>query len=84
MNPTTWIKKTDYPMLEFRHSLRAFAAQRAELLAVLQPKAWSRSATVTGAGTPLQRTVISYARWLANHERSHIKHIGRLVNARHK
>jgi hypothetical protein len=78
VNPTTWITQTDYPGLEFRRSLRAFTAQRAELLAVLQPlplKAWSRSATVTGAGKPLQRTVMSYARWLANHERSHTQHI---------
>jgi hypothetical protein len=85
INPTTWIKQTDYPELEFRRSLRAYTAQRARLLAVLQPlppKAWSRSATVTGAGKPLQRTVLSYAEWLANHERSHVKQIARLVNAR--
>ena len=83
VNPTTWIKQTDYPELEFRRSLRAFAAQRAELLAVLQalpPKAWSRSATVTGAGKPRQRTVFSYAQWLANHERSHYRQIQHLAN----
>ena len=87
VNPTTWIKQTDYPKMEFRRSLRAFTTQRAELLAMLQPlppKAWSRSATVTGAGKPLQRTVLSYAQWLANHERSHVKHIARLVNTMHK
>jgi DinB superfamily len=84
MNPTTWIKQTDYPELEFRPSLRAFTRQRAELLAVLQPlpaKTWSRSATVTGAGKPRQRTVMSYAQWLANHEQSHFRHIVRLVDA---
>jgi hypothetical protein len=83
VNPTTWIKQTNYPELEFRRSLRAFTAQRAKLLAVLQPlpsKAWSRSATVTGAGKPRQRTVLSYAQWLANHEQSHLRHIARLVN----
>ena len=83
VNPTTWIKQTNYPELKFRPSLRAFTRQRAELLAVLQPlppKAWSRSATVTGAGKPLQRTVFTYAQWLVNHERSHFKQIERLTD----
>jgi hypothetical protein len=82
MNPTTWIKQTNYPELEFAPSFRAFTKQRAELLAVLRPlpkAAWSRSATVTGAGRPRERTVMDYAQWLANHERSHVKHIARVV-----
>ena len=83
MNPTTWIKSTNYPELEFAPSLRAFTKQRAELLALLRPSpeaAWSRSATVTGAGRPRERTVMEYARWLANHEQSHVKHIARIVS----
>jgi uncharacterized damage-inducible protein DinB len=83
VNPTTWIKKTDYLEQEFHPSLQAFTAQRAELLAVLKPlppEAWSRTATVTGAGKPRERTVRTYAQWLANHERSHIKQIERIVN----
>lgn len=83
MNPTTWIKSTNYPQLDFAPSFRAFAKQRAELLALLRhlPKAaWSRRATVTGAGRPRERTVLEYARWLANHERSHVKHIARIVS----
>ena len=83
MNPTTWIKSTNYPELEFAPSFRSFAAQRAELLAFLRPlpkAAWSRSATVTGAGRPRERTVLEYGRWLANHERSHVKHIARIVS----
>ncbi len=86
VNPTRWIKQTNYPELEFRRSLRAFKTQRTELLAVLQPlppKAWSRSATVTGAGKPLERTVFSYVQWLANHEQSHLRTFGRLVDAMH-
>lgn len=82
MNPTTWIKSTNYPEMEFAPSLRAFAKQRAELLALLLPlpgAAWSRSATVTGAGRPRARTVLEYARWLANHERSHLKHVARII-----
>jgi DinB superfamily len=82
MNPTTWIKSTNYPDLEFAPSWRAFMTQRAELLALLRPlpkEAWSRGATVTGAGRPHERTVMDYARRLANHERSHVKHIARIV-----
>lgn len=83
VNPTTWIKKTNYREQEFQPSLQAFAAQRAELLAVLKPlapEAWSRTATVTGVGKPRERTVSTYAQWLANHERPHIKQIERIVN----
>jgi DinB superfamily len=83
MNPTTWIKSTNYPELEFAPSFRAFAKQRAELLAFLRPlpkAAWSRGATVTGAGRPRERTVLEYALWLANHERTHVKQIARIVN----
>ena len=84
VNPTTWIKQTDYCEQEFKPSLQAFTTQRAGLLAVLQtltPDAWSRTATVTGAGKPRERTVYTYAQWLANHERSHFKQIDRLANA---
>jgi hypothetical protein len=83
VNPRTWIKRTDYPGLEFQPSLRSFASQRADLLAVLEPlprDGWSRAATVTGAGNVLERTVLSYAQWLANHERPHVKQIQRVVN----
>jgi hypothetical protein len=84
VNPTTWIKQTDYRELEFQPSLQAFTEQRAGLLAVLEPLApegWSRTATVTGAGKPRERTVYTYAQWLANHERSHFKQIERTANA---
>ena len=85
VNPTTWIKKTDYLEQDFQPSLQAFTTQRAELLAVLEPlspEGWSRAATVTGAGKPRERTVYTYAQWLANHERSHIKQIERMVSQR--
>ena len=82
INPRTWIKKTDYLELEFRPSLRSFATQRADLLAVLEPlphEGWSRAATVTGAGKVLERTVLFYVRWLAGHERPHVKQIERIA-----
>src|SRR5712691_9193272 len=83
MNPMTWIRSTNYPDLEFAPSFRAFKKQRVELLAFLRPlpvAAWSRTATVTGGGRPRERTVLDYGRWLANHERSHVKHIARIVS----
>lgn len=82
VNPTTWIRGTDYPTQEFQPSLQAFTSQRRELLAVLEPLTpaeWSRAATVTGAGKPLERTVFFYARWLAKHERTHFKQIARIA-----
>jgi hypothetical protein len=87
VNPRTWIKKTDYREQEFWPSLRAFARQRTDLLAVLEPLApedWSRAATVTGAGKPLVRTVHSYAERMARHERPHVKQIQRIVNTMRK
>jgi hypothetical protein len=83
VNPLTWIKKTDYLELEFRPSLRSFATQRDDLLIILEPLphgSWSRTATVTGAGKPLQRTVLFYAEWLARHERQHVKQVECIVN----
>ena len=84
VNPRTWIKKTDYLKLDFQPSLRAFATQRADLLAVLRPlprDGWSRAATVTGAGKPLERTVLLYAQRLAGHERPHVKQIEHIVSS---
>ena len=84
VNPTTWINQTDYRTQEFQPSLHAFATQRADLLALLEPlspEGWSRTATVTGAGKVLERTVLSYAERLARHERPHIKQIERIVDA---
>jgi hypothetical protein len=83
VNPLTWIKQTDYLDLEFRPSLRSFATQRADLLAVLEalpPEGWERSATVTGAGKVLERTVLFYGDWMARHERQHVKQVEHIVN----
>jgi|SRR5579859_2156359 len=83
VNPRTWIEKTNYLELEFQPSLRSFATQRADLLALLEPlppEGWSRAATVTGAGKVLERTLLFYADWLARHERPHVKQIARILN----
>lgn len=83
INPRTWIRSTNYLEQKFQPSLQAFTVQRADLLAILEPlkpKTWSRSATVTGAGKLLQRTVQSYAEWMVAHERPHLKQIKRIAN----
>jgi len=84
MNPTTWIKQTNYLEQGFGQSLQAFSVQRAELLRVLKPlpsEAWSRAWTVTGSGKPRQGTVRTYATWLANHEGSHFRQLERIGEA---
>lgn len=82
INPRRWIKDTNHPDLKFGPSFRAFAKQRTGLLDVLNSlpaKAWSRGATVTGAGKPLRLTVHHYVERLAVHERAHVKQIERMV-----
>jgi hypothetical protein len=83
MNPRTWMKQTDYPSLEFAPSYEAYAAQRAELLAVLQrlpPEGWGRTATVTGMiGDVYERSVHFYADSLPRHERAHLRQVERIV-----
>ncbi len=83
INPRTWIESTGYLEQDFQHSLQVFTAQRSDLLAVLQPLAsgdWSRTAVVTGAGKPLEWTVLHYAQRLAGHERTHVKQIAHIVS----
>ena len=83
VNPRTWIDRTDYLQLDFQPSLLAFTVQRTDLVAVLQalkPSTWLRSARVIGAGKALERTVHSYAEWMAEHERPHLKQIKRIAS----
>jgi hypothetical protein len=84
VGPRSYVHGTEYPDLAFGPSFLAFAAQRAALLATLDPlppEAWSRTAVVTGAGAVLERTLNWYALGLAAHERSHVKQIERLAKA---
>jgi hypothetical protein len=86
ISPRTWIRKTNYRELDFSASFRSFAVQRADLLAVLRalPDAgWSRAATVTGAGNVVDRTVLSYAQSLADHERQHVNQLECIVKSIH-
>lgn len=84
VNPRTWINSTDYPEQAFQTSLRAFTIQRTDLLAVLEslpPEAWSKGASVTGAGKTLNRTLLEYAHRLARHEGVHVRQIEQIVKA---
>jgi hypothetical protein len=83
INPTTWIKRTNYLELEFQTSLDAFIAQRTELLTFLESlptEAWLRSAQVTGTGAVRERTVFFYMQWLARHERQHFKQLENILD----
>ena len=80
VNPRTWIGRTDYPQLGWSEHLPAFVAARTALLELLHglaPADWERSALVVGAGRPVERTVLSYAAWLASHERPHLRQVER-------
>ena len=84
INPRTWIHETDYPDRAFRPSLRAYTRQREDLLGILErlpPEGWSRDATFTGAGKPVERTVLSQAQRIAVHERAHLKQVAAIVDA---
>jgi hypothetical protein len=47
----------------------------------LPPEAWSRDATFTGAGKPVERTVLSQAQRIAVHERAHLKQVAAIADA---
>lgn len=84
INPRSWIKQTDYPTLDFQPSFDAYAAQRTQLLAILdalEPAQWSRTSTMTGAGAPLTRSVQGQAERIAIHERPHLKQMARIAEA---
>jgi hypothetical protein len=82
INPKTWVHSTHYAEQEFQASLRIFTKQRARLLSKLKPltpEAWSRRATVISGGRAREQSVLSYAQWLASHERTHLKQFKRFA-----
>jgi hypothetical protein len=77
-HPRQWIKKTDYPQLPFRESLKAFTAQRKKLLKVLKRLSfedWLRSAKIKGH----EHTVFMQVRRMAIHENVHCEQIESLL-----
>ena len=84
VNPRTWLERTDHRERGFAQHLTALHASRADLLDVLRglgPADWDRRSVVVGAGRPVERTVLSYAVWLATHERPHLRQVERAVHA---
>ena len=84
VNPRTWIRNTDYLTKDFRDSLRAFTAQRADLMAVLEPLTptnWSRHAIITGAGSLSNGPFSTMPNGSQAIERPHIRQIRRVVEA---
>jgi hypothetical protein len=84
VSPRRWIDRTPYRELDFGDSLRDWAAQRTELLGVLEPLAeadWQRGATVTGERRVRVPSVQSYAEILARHERQHVDQIPQILRA---
>jgi hypothetical protein len=82
VNPRHWIRDTDYGSQAFAWSFRSYREQRAGLLRVLRAlpeAAWSRTATIVGAGKPLTVELGSYAAKLFEHERPHLKQIAKTV-----
>ena len=82
VSPRTWIRKTDYPDLEFRPSLDAFTRQRRELLKslkTLELAGWARGATFTATTTGREETVLSYVQRMALHENKHCGQVETLL-----
>lgn len=74
LSPRTYMRRTNYPNLEFGPSFQIFCSQRAELLEKLSGLAfasWSRDAEIKGR----QHTVFTHARRLALHEAVHCDQI---------
>jgi hypothetical protein len=88
MSPRAWQKRTDYFEWGFAPAFKAFRAQRAELLAVLEalpPDAWQRTATVSvPPRSTYEYTTQFYGDWMAGHERAHLRHIARILTALHE
>lgn len=84
VSPRSWIKRTNYLQLDFGPLLDAFATQRTELLAILEPlppEGWSRAATAKASGRVLEPTVLSYTERLLTHEEAHIDQVEQIVAA---
>lgn len=83
MSPRAWQKQTDYFDWKFAPAFEAFRTQRAELLQILEPlprPGWDRTATVSvPPNKTFEYSTLYYGRWMARHERSHLKHMARIL-----
>jgi hypothetical protein len=84
VSPRTWIRKTNYPTLEFHPSLLVFAAQREALIQSLKTLSipdWLRGAVFTSTTLGREETVFRYARRMALHELTHCEQIEALLKS---
>jgi hypothetical protein len=85
MSPRTWQRRSGYQDWEFAPAFEAFARQRADLLAVLEPLSptdWERTATVSvPPAKTYEYSARYYADWLAGHERAHLRTLPRIIAA---
>ena len=83
MAPQAWQKQTDYFDWKFAPAFEALRAQREELLEVLNPlppEGWERTASVWAPpGVVYEYSTLYYGDWMARHERSHLKHMARIL-----
>jgi hypothetical protein len=83
MAPRAWQGQTDYFEWKFAPAFEVFRAQRDELLEVLDPlppEGWERTATVWAPpGVVYEYSTLYYGDWMARHERSHLKHMARIL-----
>ena len=85
LSPRAWMKKTDYTSWAFEPAFDAFRQQRAELLAVLEPlpaRTWARTAAVDEYGSTVERSILFFGDWLADHERVHLTQIEQIASGR--
>ena len=83
MAPRAREGQTDYFDWKFAPAFEVFRAQRAELLEALEPlppEGWKRTATVWAPpGVVYEYSTLYYGDWMARHERSHLKHMARIL-----
>jgi hypothetical protein len=82
VSPRTYIRKKNYPELDFHTSFESYTQQRADLiktLKALQAEDWSRGATFTGTTSGREGTIRSYAKRIIQHELEHCEQIEALL-----
>ncbi|MBC7877740.1 MAG: DinB family protein [Anaerolineales bacterium] len=80
VHPRQWVKRTNYPELNFHTSLQAFTSQRKELLKLLKNLAfadWSRASTIKGR----EHTIFTQTRRMATHENEHCEQIKAILKS---
>ena len=79
-----WRKQAEYMEWKFDPAFDVFRAQRADLLHVLEPlppEGWEWTATVLAPPNVVyEYSTLYYGDWMARHERSHLKHMARILD----